>query len=52
MEINKLSDVFGVRSKLVKSYIERLEVDNAFKEAITDGNEIVYMDLQNKGRLL
>ncbi|WP_273776784.1 hypothetical protein [Acinetobacter sp. GSS19] len=50
MEINKLSDVFGVRSKLVKSYIERLEVDNAFKEAITDGNEIVVYGSSKQGK--
>lgn len=50
VEINKLSDVFGVRSKLVKSYIERSDVDNAFKEAIKDGNEIVVYGSSKQGK--
>lgn len=34
----KTADVFGVKSKLIKTYIERDAVDEKFKSAITDGD--------------
>ena len=38
---HKTSDVFGVKSRLIESYIEREAVDENFKKAITDGNEVI-----------
>lgn len=46
----KTADVFGVRSKLIASYVERIEVDNKFKEAITDGNEIIVYGSSKQGK--
>jgi len=45
-----LNDVFGVRSKLIASYIERYSVDQAFKEALTDGNEVIVYGSSKQGK--
>ena len=37
----KTDDVFGVKSKLILSYIERERVDKKFQSAINDGNEVI-----------
>src|SRR5690606_37469454 len=46
----KTSDVFGVKSKLVASYIERIDVDHKFNEAIQDGNEIIVYGSSKQGK--
>lgn len=46
----KTADVFGVKSKLIASYVERLEVDNKFKEAIIDGNEVIVYGSSKQGK--
>lgn len=46
----KTNDVFGVRSKLIASYIERESVDKAFKEALTDGNEVIVYGSSKQGK--
>ncbi len=48
--IYKTNDVFGVRSKLIKSYIERESVDKAFREALTDGNEVIVYGSSKQGK--
>ena len=48
--IYKTADVFGVKSKLIASYVERVEVDNKFKEAIIDGNEIIVYGSSKQGK--
>jgi len=48
--IYKTADVFGVKSKLIASYVERLEVDNKFKDAITDGNEVIVYGSSKQGK--
>jgi Cdc6-like AAA superfamily ATPase len=48
--IYKTNDVFGVRSKLIESYIERESVDKAFKEALTDGNEVIVYGSSKQGK--
>ncbi len=39
--MHQVVDVFGVRSKLIKSYIEREDVDSRFKDALKSGNEVI-----------
>lgn len=46
----KTADVFGVKSKLIASYIEREAVDTRFKEAITDGNEVIVYGSSKQGK--
>ncbi|WP_228275391.1 hypothetical protein, partial [Acinetobacter oleivorans] len=46
----KTGDVFGVKSKLIASYVERLEVDSKFQEAITEGNEIIVYGSSKQGK--
>ena len=46
----KIADVFGVKSKLIASYVERIEVDNKFKEAIMDGNEVIVYGSSKQGK--
>ncbi|WP_168397274.1 hypothetical protein [Acinetobacter indicus] len=48
--IYKTADVFGVKSKLIASYVERSEVDNKFKDAITDGNEVIVYGSSKQGK--
>ncbi|WP_180126132.1 MULTISPECIES: hypothetical protein [unclassified Acinetobacter] len=48
--IYKTADVFGVKSKLIASYVERLDVDNKFKDAITDGNEVIVYGSSKQGK--
>lgn len=48
--IYKTTDVFGVKSKLIESYIERDAVDARFKEAITDGNEVIVYGSSKQGK--
>lgn len=50
MQIYKTADVFGVRSKLIASYIERPSVDEAFVEALTDGNEVIVYGSSKQGK--
>ncbi|KGK16805.1 hypothetical protein [Vibrio navarrensis] len=44
------ADVFGVRSKLIRSYIERDSVDEKFKKAIKDGNEVIVYGSSKQGK--
>lgn len=44
------ADVFGVKSKLIESYIERDSVDEIFKSAITDGNEVIVYGSSKQGK--
>lgn len=44
------NDVFGVKSKLIKSYIERESVDSKFNEAIQDGNEVIVYGSSKQGK--
>jgi Cdc6-like AAA superfamily ATPase len=44
------TDVFGVRSKLIESYIERNTVDTKFKSALTDGNEVIVYGSSKQGK--
>lgn len=46
----KTTDVFGVKSTLIASYIEREEVDSKFKGAITDGNEVIVYGSSKQGK--
>lgn len=48
--IYKTNDVFGVRSKLIASYIERESVDQLFLEALTDGNEVIVYGSSKQGK--
>lgn len=50
MERFKTSDVFGVKSKLIKTYIEREKVDKKFQSAITDGNEVIVYGSSKQGK--
>lgn len=47
---HKTTDVFGVRSKLIESYIERNAVDTKFKSALTDGNEVIVYGSSKQGK--
>ena len=47
---HKTTDVFGVKSTLIKSYIEREAVDNKFKAALSGGNEIVIYGSSKQGK--
>jgi hypothetical protein len=47
---HKTSDVFGVKSTLIKSYIERDTVDEKFKNAIQDGNEVIVYGSSKQGK--
>jgi|TARA_R110000744_G_scaffold61796_1_gene127378 Cdc6-like AAA superfamily ATPase len=44
------SDVFGVKSTLIKSYIERDAVDEKFKAALEDGNEVIVYGSSKQGK--
>lgn len=44
------ADVFGVKSTLIKSYIEREAVDEKFKASITDGNEVIIYGSSKQGK--
>jgi hypothetical protein len=44
------ADVFGVKSTLIQSYIERDTVDERFKSAITDGNEVIVYGSSKQGK--
>ena len=46
----KTNDVFGVKSKLIASYIERDAVDAKFKAAIKDGNEVIVYGSSKQGK--
>ena len=46
----RTTDVFGVRSQLIESYIERNEVDEKFKSALTDGNEVIVYGSSKQGK--
>jgi hypothetical protein len=45
----KLSDVFGVSSKPVLSYVERDEVDSRFREAIASDKQVVVYGSSKQG---
>ncbi|TMO47198.1 hypothetical protein [Pseudoalteromonas ruthenica] len=47
---NQTADVFGVKSTLIKTYIERDAVDEKFKSAITDGNEVIIYGSSKQGK--
>ncbi|TAK61948.1 hypothetical protein [Methylobacter sp.] len=44
------SDVFGVKSKLIASYVERESVDARFKSALKDGNEVIVYGSSKQGK--
>jgi hypothetical protein len=44
------NDVFGVRSKLIASYIEREKVDELFNDALRHGNEIIVYGSSKQGK--
>ena len=44
------SDVFGVSAKQVGSYVEREDVDRAFKEALKMGDQIVVYGASKQGK--
>lgn len=44
------ADVFGVKSTLIKSYIEREAVDERFKSALEDGNEVIVYGSSKQGK--
>jgi len=46
----KTTDVFGVKSELIGSYIERKSVDDKFKYAIKDGNEVIVYGSSKQGK--
>lgn len=46
----KTTDVFGVKSELIASYIERGAVDLKFKSAIIDGNEVIVYGSSKQGK--
>lgn len=46
----RVNDVFGVKSKLIESYIERESVDNRFKDAIKDGNAVIVYGSSKQGK--
>jgi hypothetical protein len=50
LNIYKTNDVFGVRSKLIASYIERESVDELFVDALTDGNEVIVYGSSKQGK--
>lgn len=50
MEKYNLNDVFGVQSNLIKSYIERVNVDIQLKEAMKLGNEIIIYGSSKQGK--
>jgi hypothetical protein len=47
---HKTTDVFGVKSTLIASYIEREEVDLKFNSAIKDGNEVIVYGSSKQGK--
>lgn len=47
---HKTEDVFGVKSTLVKSYIERELVDKRFKAALISNNEVVVYGSSKQGK--
>lgn len=47
---HKTEDVFGVKSTLVKSYIERALVDERFKAALDSSNEVVVYGSSKQGK--
>jgi len=48
--IHKTIDVFGVKSTLIKSYIERESVDQRFREALSSGNEVIVYGSSKQGK--
>ncbi|WP_144424894.1 hypothetical protein [Pseudomonas trivialis] len=46
----KTSDVFGVRSQLIKSYIERPSVDELFSAALKDKNQVIVYGSSKQGK--
>jgi hypothetical protein len=47
---HKATEVFGVKSTLIKTYIERENVDLKFKDAINDGNEVIVYGSSKQGK--
>ncbi|MFP3344437.1 hypothetical protein R0J87_18300, partial [Halomonas sp. SIMBA_159] len=48
--MHQTSDVFGVRSRLIKTYLEREAVDSKFKEALQSGNEVIVYGSSKQGK--
>ncbi|WP_018861299.1 hypothetical protein [Thioalkalivibrio sp. ALJ3] len=46
----KTTDVFGVKSTLIKSYIEREAVDKRFQDALGSGNEVIVYGSSKQGK--
>lgn len=47
---NNTIDVFGVRSTLIKSYLEREKVDARFRSALESGNEVIVYGSSKQGK--
>ncbi|QJD60373.1 hypothetical protein HG264_16570 [Pseudomonas sp. gcc21] len=47
---HKTIDVFGVKSTLIKSYVERETVDERFREALSSGNEVIVYGSSKQGK--
>jgi hypothetical protein len=47
---HKTTDVFGVKSTLIKTYTERRKVDKKFNDAINDGNEVIVYGSSKQGK--
>ena len=50
MMTHNTNDVFGVKSRLIESYIERDLVDKKFNEAIKGGNEVIVYGSSKQGK--
>jgi len=46
----KTSDVFGVRSQLIESYIERTSVDELFSAALEEKNQVIVYGSSKQGK--
>jgi len=47
---HKTSNVFGVRSQLIESYIERTQVDELFSAALKDKNQVIVYGSSKQGK--
>jgi hypothetical protein len=50
LKMTRLADVFGVTSKPVLSYIERAEVDDSFRDALTSHKQIIVYGSSKQGK--
>ena len=50
MTTHNTNDVFGVRSSLIASYVDRHAVDKAFGDALRSGNEVIVYGSSKQGK--